>query len=127
MENGDQPPDQVPAPAWASTVRMLQESLGSLASNLATMNQAISQNADYMNNSLASINASMTSNAQQMASVEQMGNRIVSLEEKTQGKFPKFSVLHLSLFILMFHLCFMHVLTFSFLLVAINRSVSHSP
>ena len=96
MEAGGLLPDQVPAPAWASTVQMLQESLGSLASSLATMNQAISQNADYMNNSLASINASMTSNAQQMASsVEQMGNRIISLEEKTQGKLPKFSVLHL--------------------------------
>ena len=101
MENGGQPPEQVPAPAWASTVRMLQETMGSLSSTMSAMNQALSQNAEIMNASLLSINTSITANAQQMAdslssnaqqmasSVEQMGNRLGELEDKTKGKSPK--------------------------------------
>ena len=99
MEFSGQTPDQPVSSQWGNTFRMMQETMGSLASNLSAMNLAMTQNSEFLNSSLSSITASMAANTQQMSdSVAQLGDRLGDLEEKTKGKFPSFSKFHYSLF-----------------------------
>ena len=98
MDNSGQYPDQM-ASGWGNTLRVMQETMGSLAGNLSAMNLAMSQNSEFLNSSLSAITASLTANTQQMsASVAQLGDRLGDLEEKTKGKFPKNFNFHYSLF-----------------------------
>lgn len=99
MENSGQYPDQMVSSGWGNTLRVMQETMGSLAGNLSAMNLAMSQNSEFLNSSLSAITASLTANTQQMsASVAQLGDRLGDLEEKTKGKFPKNFNFHYSLF-----------------------------
>ena len=99
MESSGQFPDQMVASGWGNTLKMMQETMGSLAGNLSAMNMAMTQNSEYLSSSLSTITASLAANTQQMsASVAQLGDRLGDLEEKTKGKFPKNFNFHYSRF-----------------------------
>ena len=80
MESSGQFPDQMVASGWGNTLKMMQETMGSLAGNLSAMNKAMTQNSEYLNSSLSAITASLAANTQQMsASVAQLGDRLGDL------------------------------------------------